>query len=273
MKATRRDFLAWCGGVSAALAAGGVRAAEAEDRALKAAIDSAARSAADRARDKYRHPYETLRFFGIRPDMAVVELWPFGGWYTAILAPYLEARGRLIEAINDPEGASQEFLNFNAQLQKMLASDPRRFGKVETVFLSPTKPMAPEGSLDMVLTFRNIHNWAWAGIAEGVFAQSFKVLKPGGILGVTEHRSNDPDSPPKRGNAYIGVNYAIKLIEAQGFKLAGQSEINANPKDTKDYPRGVYSLPPILREGEVNRAKYEAIGESDRFTLKFVKPA
>lgn len=243
------------------------------DDALKAAIASDARTPAQKERDQYRHPYETLTFFGIKPDMTVVELWPFGGWYTAILAPYLEEKGRLIEADVDPESAPEDYLSYNIQLQKMLTSRPDIYGKVETVHLSPEKPLLPEGTADMVLTFRNIHNWHWYGQDKAIFEQAFKALKPGGVLGVVEHRAENPDFEPKEmGQAYVGTDWAIKMIESVGFKLVDQSEINANPKDIKDYPIGVWNLPPIYAGGDKDREKYAAIGESDRFTLKFVKP-
>jgi predicted methyltransferase len=141
--------------------------------------------------------------------------------------------------------------------------------------LAPNKyALAPEGSADLVVTFRNIHNWAWSGMEKDVFAAAFRALKPGGILGVEEHRNADPKAEPKqRGQAYVGEDYAVALIESVGFKLAGRSNVNNNPKDTKDYPKGVWTLPPNYAEGDKDRAKYAAIGESDRFTLKFVKPA
>jgi predicted methyltransferase len=248
-------------------------AAAAGDEALKAAIASDARTSAQKARDPYRHPYETLRFFGIRPDMTVVELWPFGGWYTSILAPYLRDEGQLVVANLDPESAPENELSFNIQLQKMMTSRPDVFGKVKTVPLSLTKPLVPDGTADMVLTFRNIHNWNWEGQAKTVFQQAYRALKPGGILGVVEHSAADPAFEPKHfPDGYVGRSWAIELIESVGFKLANASDINANPKDTKDYPRGVWTLPPDLAMGDQDREKYLAIGESDRFTLKFVKP-
>jgi predicted methyltransferase len=242
---------------------------------LQAVVDGAHRSAANKARDPYRHPVETLTFFGIRPDMTVVELWPFGGWYTEILAPYLKDKGRLYAAAMDPASDAPSDKRYNASLKTMLDAKPELFGKVEQTVLAPGKfQIAPDGTADMVLTFRNIHNWAWSGIEKDVFAAAFRALKPGGVLGVEEHRHNDPGYEPKTpGQAYVGEDYAIKLIESVGFKLAGKSDVNRNPRDTKDYPKGVWTLPPNYAMGDTDRAKYAAIGESDRFTLKFVKPA
>jgi predicted methyltransferase len=231
------------------------------------------RSPEHKARDQYRHPLQTLTFFGIRPNMTVVELWPFGGWYTEILAPYLRDSGRLYAAAMDPASTDREDMEYNSQLKAMFAAHPELFDQVQLSVLAPNKmQLAPDGSADMVLTFRNIHNWVWSGIEKDVFAAAFRALKPGGILGVVEHRSNNPDEVPAKEQAYVGEQYAIRLIESAGFKLAGRSDINRNPKDTKDYPKGVWTLPPGFAEGEKDHAKYAAIGESDRFTLKFVKP-
>lgn len=243
------------------------------DPALRAAVDSSARSPENKARDKYRHPLQTLTFFGIRSNMTVVELWPFGGWYTVILAPYLRDHGVLYEAAMDPASTNREDLELNSQLQALFAAHPQLFDRVRMSVLAPGKmQIAPDGSADMVLTFRNIHNWVWAGMEKDVFAAAFRALKPGGILGVEEHRNNDPNAVPAKGQAYVGEQYAIRLIESAGFKFVARSDINRNPKDTKDYPKGVWTLPPNYAEGNKDRAKYAAIGESDRFTLKFIKP-
>jgi predicted methyltransferase len=235
--------------------------------ALKNAVDSTSRNAEDRARDKYRHPIETLTFFGIKPNMSVVEIWPGGGWYTDILAPYLRDDGKLDAAVSKGENA--------AEYKKKLADDPARFGKVIVTQLDPPDQMqiAPAGSADMVVTFRNVHNWMRGGNAEAVFKAMYTALKPGGILGVEEHRG-DPSKPqdPKAASGYVREDYVIKLAEEAGFILAGKSDINANPKDTKDYSKGVWTLPPTLRLGDTDKAKYLAIGESDRMTLKFLKP-
>jgi predicted methyltransferase len=243
------------------------------DPALRAAVESNARSPENKARDKYRHPLQTLTFFGIRSNMTVVELWPFGGWYTEILAPYLRDHGVLYDAAMDPSSTAREDVELNSELKAMFAAHPKRFDKVQLSVLAPGKmQIAPDGTADMVLTFRNIHNWVWAGMQKDVFAAAFRALKPGGILGVVEHRNNDPNAVPAKGQAYVGEQYAIRLIESAGFKLVARSDINRNPKDTKDYPKGVWTLPPNYAEGNKDRAKYAAIGESDRFTLKFVKP-
>ncbi len=241
---------------------------------LHDAVNSSFRSPENKARDAYRHPYETLTFFGIQPDMTVVELWPFGGWYTEILAPYLREHGKLYAAAMDPASTSKGDLRYNSQLHALFDAHPEVFDKVEVSVLAPGKmQIAPDGSADLVVTFRNIHNWAWAGIEKDVFAAAFRALKPGGILGVEEHRNNDANfAPQKPGEAYVGEKYAIALIESAGFRYVGESKINRNPKDTKDYPKGVWTLPPIYAEGDKDHARYAAIGESDRMTLKFVKP-
>jgi predicted methyltransferase len=227
-----------------------------------------------KARDKYRHPVETLSFFGIQPEMTVVELWPFGGWYTEILAPYLKDKGKLYAAAMDPASQAPSDKRYNADLKAMFDARPELFEKVEQTVLAPGKyQIAPDGTADLVVTFRNIHNWAWQGMEKDVYAAAFRALKPGGVLGVEEHRNNDAKYEPKKpGNAYVGEDYAVAAIEAAGFKLVGRSDVNRNPKDTKDYPKGVWTLPPNYAMGDVDREKYAAIGESDRFTLKFVKP-
>jgi predicted methyltransferase len=235
--------------------------------ALQAAIDNSARPAAERARDRYRHPLQTLQFFGIKPDMTVVEIWPGAGWYTDILAPYLKEHGKLYEAV--PPGHNAD------AYRKKIAADPNLYGKVIFTELGPPDhyDIAPPHSVDMVLTFRNVHNWMRGGYAEDVFKAMYKALRPAGILGVEEHRGN-PKLPqdPKAATGYVRQDYVIALAEKAGFHLMSKSEINANPKDTKDYPKGVWTLPPTLRLGNTDRAKYLAIGESDRMTLKFVKP-
>lgn len=241
---------------------------------LKAIVNGPQRSPENKARDKYRHPVETLAFFGIRPTMTVVELWPFGGWYTEIIAPYLKGTGTYYAAAMDPTSNKSEDKKYNAELKAVFDAHPDLYGEVKWSVLAPGKyAIAPDGSADLVVTFRNIHNWVWSGTEKEVFAAAFRALKPGGVLGVEEHRNNDPQAKPGRDQAYVGEEYAINLIESAGFKLVGRSKINNNPKDTKDYPKGVWTLPPGYAEGAKDRAKYAAIGESDRFTLKFVKPA
>jgi len=247
-----------------ALAALGAQAQAADP--LKAAVAADHRTVGNVARDVYRHPYETLSFFGIKPTDTVVELSPGGGWYTEILAPYLRDAGQLYAAA--PEGG-----RFKAKMDSMGV-----YSKVKLTVFDPAKGLldiAPPGSADAVLTFRNVHNWM--GQAEdkapAVFAAAFKALKPGGVLGVEEHRlpaSRTQD--PKAKSGYVQEAVVIKYAEAAGFKLAGKSEVNANPKDTADHPDGVWTLPPTYALKDKDRAKYQAIGESDRMTLKFVKP-
>lgn len=245
-----------------------VLAAEA-DAKLRSIIDGSQRTAEAKARDKYRHPAETLTFFGLKDNMTVVELWPFGGWYTQILAPYLRDTGKYYAATMEaPPGGGPG--RTDADWQKLLAG--KLYDKVNVTVLAPgKKEIAPAGSADMVLTFRNIHNWTRQGMDKQVFEEAFRALKPGGILGVVEHRSDPHPSGTPAG--YVAEKDAIALVESAGFKLLAKSEINANPKDTKDYPKGVWTLPPSYAEGEKDKAKYAAIGESDRFTLKFQKPA
>ncbi len=237
-----------------------------DDAALRAAIAGAQRSDANKARDKYRHPMETLTFFGIKPDMKVVEIAPGAGWYTEILAPFLKDHGKLYEVVGKGAGAKS--------FEEKLKADPSVYGQIVVVSAQPPAEteMVPAGSADMVLTFRNVHDWLPKGTAEDYFKAFYRALKPGGILGVTDHRA-DPSQPqdPNAKNGYVRQDYMIKLAEEAGFKLAGASEINANPKDNRDHP--VWNLPPTLRQGDKDRAKYLAIGESDRMTLKFIKPA
>ena len=258
------------------LAASGITHAKDSEavQKLRAVVDSPARSTANKARDPYRHPVETLAFFGIKPNMTVVELWPFGGWFTEILAPYVRDHGKLYAAAMDPASTSKNDLKYNSDLRALFDTHPELFDKVQLTVLSPNKmEIAPDGSADMVVTFRNIHNWAWAGIDKKVFAAAFRALKPGGILGIEEHRNNDPNFAPSHPpQAYVGEKWAIGMIESVGFKFVADSDINRNPKDTKDYPKGVWTLPPYYAEGDKDRETYTAIGESDRFLLKFVKP-
>ena len=244
--------------------------------ALQSIIAGTHRAEADKARDKYRHPLETLNFFGVKDNITVVEIWPGDGWYTDILAPLLKEKGTYYAAGLDPQSSTEGRRTRAQRYQEKLAANPALFDKVKlTVLDPPTKvDIAPEGSADMVLTFRNVHNWMGGDSADAVFKAMFRALKPGGTLGVVEHRGN-PAVPqdPKAASGYVNEDVVIKMAEAAGFKLAGKSEINANPKDTKDYPQGVWTLPPVLRLKDVDKEKYLAIGESDRMTLKFVKPA
>ena len=251
-------------------------APEAAGPSLADIADGDHRSAENRARNASRHPVETLEFFGLQPDMTVVEIWPSGGWYTEVIAPYVNEKGTYVAAHWDPEDEREFVRNGVKGFTDKLAERPDLYGNVQMGVLMPPEKwdFAAAGSVDMVVTFRNIHNWMPRGYAEDMFVQIYKVLKPGGVLGVVEHRGNpDVEQDPKAVSGYVNEAYAIQLAEAAGFELAGKSEVNANPADTKDYDTGVWTLPPTLRKKDEDRDKYLAIGESDRFTLKFVKPA
>jgi predicted methyltransferase len=233
------------------------------------------RSFENRARDAYRHPVDTLLFFGIKPEMTVVEVWPgAGGWYTEVLAPLLAEKGKLYAAMLPPMPGNEYVTKSLADFDAKLASRPDLYGKVTLTRLGPGDfDVAPPGSADLVVTFRNLHNWMNLGYAKEAFAGMYRALKPGGTLGVEEHRASaDKPQDPRAANGYVNEQYAIDLITSAGFVLEARSEINANPKDTKDYEQGVWALPPTYRAGNRDRAKYEAIGESDRFTLRFRKP-
>jgi predicted methyltransferase len=233
------------------------------------------RSAENKARDKYRHPKETLLFFGLQPDMSVVEISPGRGWYTEVLAPVLRDRGQYYAAVSAITEKSPDALKKNdADYRGMLSATPDLYGKVTLSVLSPgALQVAPPGSADLVLTFRNVHNWAKAGTVDAMFKAFNDALKPGGTLGVVEHRAKpDASFQQQIDTGYMTESFVIETAQKAGFKLVNKSEINANPKDTKDYPGGVWTLPPTLRYGDENRDQYLAIGESDRMTLKFVKP-
>lgn len=230
------------------------------------------RSAENRARNEWRHPVETLEFFGLEKGQTVVEIWPAGGWYTEVIAPYLNDDGQYIAAHWDPDSPTKFISAGVAKYQAKLAEYPDLYGNVKmAVLMHPDKmDFVPAESVDMILTFRNIHNWMGRDYAGDMFSAMYKALKPGGTLGVIEHRGN-PEVPqdPKAATGYVNEAYAIALAEKAGFRLVAKSEINANPKDTKDYEKGVWTLPPTLRAGD--DPKYHEIGESDRFTLKFMK--
>jgi predicted methyltransferase len=230
----------------------------------------------NRARDVFRHPKETLQFFGFRQDMTVMEIWPGGGgWYAEILAPTLREHGRYIAASWDPNSTSEYVKTNSRKFADKLAAKPDLYDRAKVVALQAPNALSPvpDGSVDMVLTFRNIHSWMGNDAAEAMFRAMYAALKPGGILGVVEHRAKSAGpQDPKAKSGYVREDYAIALIEKAGFKLIGKSEVNANPKDTADHPEGVWSLPPSLRGGDADRDKYLAIGESDRFTLRFRKP-
>jgi predicted methyltransferase len=245
----------------------------AEDAALAKAVASEHRSPNFVARDKYRKPQQVLEFIGVKPDMTVVEISPGGGYWTEILAPYLHDKGTYYTAIT-PASASDRAAAAAETWRRKLDSDKARYGKVKVSDFGGGKfEPAPEGSADVVVTFRNVHNWMSQGTAEQAFASFYKALKPGGILGVEEHRAPD-DKPqdPKAANGYVREDYTIALAEKAGFKLVARSDLLNNPKDTKDHPRGVWTLPPTLALGDQDREKYLAIGEADNFLLKFQKP-
>ncbi len=244
---------------------------------LAAAIASSARTPKYAARDVYRHPLQTLQFFGLRPDQTVVEIWPGRGWYMEILAPYLRDRGKYYAAIEAPDvaGASREVKDDAAFLRKRIADDPAHYGKVIVTELHPPQltEICPPGTADLVLTFRNVHNWVDEGTQQQQFNAFFKALKPGGVLGVVEHRAKPGTSLDEtRKSGYVDEAYVKKLAAGAGFRFDAASPVNDNPRDTKDYPQGVWTLPPTLARGDQDRDKYLAIGESDRMTLRFVKP-
>jgi len=231
------------------------------------------RSPANAVRDGYRHPLETLAFFGIREDSTVVEILPgSGGYYLEILAPLLKDRGRYIAAGRD-EAAPPQYLADHRKLLQRLQAEPALYASVlVTKFSADRHPIAPPGSADFVLTFRNLHNWIERSEVEGALRAFHKALKPGGVLGVVDHRGRtDMTQEAQMKTGYVRQDHAIALIEKAGFKLVDSSEVNANRLDTKDHPEGVWTLPPTYRLKDKDREKYAAIGESDRFTLKFVK--
>jgi predicted methyltransferase len=242
--------------------------------AINAAIAGKDRKPGNADRDPYRHPLKTLAFFGLTPSMTVLEVGPGEGWYTELLAPTLAAKGKLLVTGADPSGPEDQRSTFNGQkLKAFLDRSPELFGKVQTVVVDNNAPkLGLNGTVDAVLLMREAHGMVNSGTLDAFLGEIHSALKPGGILGVEEHRARpdaDPVESSKKG--YLPEKWLVERIEAAGFKLAGKSEVNANPKDTKDYSAGVWALPPSLQLGDQDRAKYIAIGESDRMTLKFVK--
>jgi predicted methyltransferase len=243
--------------------------------ALQAAIAAPSRTPANVARDRYRHPRETLAFFGVRPSDTVVEIWPGGGWYTEILAPYLLGGGGTYHAAS--MGA-----NGNDGVRRLIAANARLYGGIRLAAFpawDAAETRVPDGSADVVLTFRNVHNWQMGYQRDSrpysaeAFRQIYAMLRPGGTLGVVDHRlPESADAARERTSGYVKVSTVRRLAEAAGFRLVASSEINANPRDSADWPEGVWTLPPRLRLGDRDRARYLAIGESDRMTLRFVKP-
>ncbi|GAA4715841.1 class I SAM-dependent methyltransferase [Sphingomonas lutea] len=274
---SRRALISLAGAALLALVAAPSSAQpENDSAALSAAIKAPTRTVANVARDPYRHPAETLSFFGVRPNHTVVEIWPGGGWYTEILAPYLASGGGKLILAAPAWGRSG--------IDKLKAANPALYGSLPVADFPVFDGKAaeiPAGTADAVLTFRNVHNWRMgyrrddkADYSPQAFAQIYAMLKPGGVLGIEDHRlPESADAERERKSGYIKVSTVRRLAEAAGFQFAGASEVNANPRDTADWPNGVWTLPPSFALKDQDRAKYAAIGESDRMTLKFVKPA
>ena len=261
--------------LTTAVAVASVAAGEPQTQrhALRDAVASSTRTPANIARDKYRHPLETLSFFGVEADDTVVEIWPGGGWYTEILAPLTAGKGTLYAAAPWPNGVKGA--------QALQAKNAAAYGHVKFAAFpwAEGQPKVPDGSADVVLTFRNVHNWRMGYQRDGkdyaadAFAQMFRMLKPGGVLGIVDHRLPESGSDEREKNSgYIKASTVRRLAEQAGFKFVATSEVNANPRDTADWANGVWTLPPSYALKDVDRAKYEAIGESDRMTLKFRKP-
>jgi len=256
----------------------GLMLAQESNFTLEEIVSSELRSDAARARDRYRHPQETLEFFGIRPDMTVLELWPGDGWYTEILAPFLRADGQLIAAHFNAETEHEYAVFFKSALaayKTKLDLNPGWFDKVQIVPFEPpvtALPTAP-GSIDLIVTFRNVHNWLADDNFNEVLRQARLMLKAGGHFGVVDHRAPVSQAvDPRASKGYVNQDWLIKRIVSAGFTLVASSPINSNLLDTADHPNGVWTLPPTLRlpAGE-DPQKYLDIGESDRFTLLFTK--
>ncbi len=243
---------------------------------LDEVISGPHRTEANKARDRYRHPKETLMFFGLRPDMTVVEISPAAGWYTEIIAPVLRERGKYYGAVPAlAPDAPDAMKRRDAAYREMVRTDRMLYATAEVTTFEGAQPVfAPAGSADLVVTFRNVHNWAKAGNADAMFRGFFNALRPGGVLGVVEHRAKPGTSFQKQiDSGYMTEEYVIDAARRAGFQLVAKSEINHNPKDTADHPGGVWNLPPNLRGvSDTDKPKYIAIGESDRMTLKFIKP-
>jgi predicted methyltransferase len=285
---SRRGLLAGAGaltltscGRSAKIAPAASSAAPGRALTLEAAAAGAWRSAEDRARDRWRHPVESLSFWRVRPGATVVEFWPGAGWYTDIIAPFLHATGGSFYAADvQPDSPAARLVN--AAYRQKLAADPGLYGAAHfTSFGLTSGPVAPAGSADVVLFLRNLHDWMAGGIAEKAFRDARQALKPGGVLGIEAHRAAPGGvQDVLAANGYVQEAYVKQMAQEAGFAFDGSSEINANPRDTRDYPFGVWTLPPTRRSAppgkpadpHFDHARYDAIGESDRMTLRFVKP-
>jgi predicted methyltransferase len=273
---TRRQMLRLVGALTLTLSTSAYASNEYIADLLDEVIDAPHRSEENRARDRYRHPKETLLFFGLRENMTVVEISPATGWYTEILAPILKRQGKFLASppaltADTPEPLKRR----DAAYKAMVAADAKLYGGTTITNFDLQKPVfGTAGNADMVLTFRNVHNWAKAGTADAMFQAFHTALKTGGVLGVVEHRARPGTSFQRQiDSGYMTEAYVIETATRAGFKLAASSDINYNPKDTTDHPGGVWNLPPNLRGvAEKDKAKYLAIGESDRMTLKFIKP-
>ena len=262
-------------GAAACQTGGAATLAAAHRTALEAAVAAPTRTAANLQRDRYRHPLETLAFFGVRPSDTVVEIWPGGGWYTEILAPYLRQGGGTYYAAS--MGA-----NGHNGIRRLMEANPALYGNLRLATFpafEAADTRVPDGSADVVLTFRNVHNWRMGyqrnnqEYSAEAFQQMFRMLRPGGRLGVVDHRlPESADAERERTSGYIKVSTVRRLAEAAGFRFVAASEVNANPQDTADWPRGVWTLPPTLALRDQDRDRYMAIGESDRMTLLFERP-
>lgn len=245
--------------------------------ALIAILDSPHRKPGNSDRDAHRHPLETLLFFGIQPTMTVIEVGSGGGWYTEILAPLLAKKGKLVASTYNPDGPADSMMTvYGTRFKYTLEGAPELFGKVQPVYIAPPAELtlgAP-GTADLAIAIREMHNWHRRGFLKPYLVSIFEVLKPGGTFGVVQHRAKpDASADESAESGYLPEQWLIQQVEAAGFKLVEKSNINNNPRDTKDYEGGVWTLPPSLGQGDKDRDKYIAIGESDRMTLKFVKPA
>jgi predicted methyltransferase len=246
-----------------------------ETNALGQLIDASHRSEGNVSRNSARHPVETLEFFGLKQDMTVVEILPGGGWYTEILAPFLKDEGKLYAAHFSPNASLSYMPPSLGRFEEMLSSTPDLYGKTTIRHLNPPHEtaIAPPESADMAMTFRNVHNWIMAEQQDEFFAAFYAALKPGGVLGIVEHRAKPGSSMEvMETTGYVTEEYVKEIAAAAGFEFVGSSEINANAKDQTVYPRGVWTLPPTYQMGDENKAEFAAIGESDRMTLKFIKP-